>query len=330
MLYNEPYAQILGNKHPQALGQRGVDCFPEIWDLIGPMLAGVREQGEATWSPDQLVELDRSGFVEECYFTFGFSPIRDESGDIDGIFTAVAETTDHVIGARRLRILRELTSATTGGADAAPRVQARRGCAARKRRSFVLARVPVRPGRDGGATGRNLRRARALQGASLRGSSPSTARRQAHGRSPQPLPVASEILLDDIVPSIDEGAASERLAAKGARAAAAARDRRAGRRARSRRQRAPTGRRRIPRVPEAGGPAGGHRYRGRAARRGRAAADRDARRARPGENALLHERKPRAADAADPDPVPARAATRRAVPERRAAGAARADPAKRS
>ena len=112
MLYNEPYAQILGNKHPQALGQRGIDCFPEIWDLIGPTLAEVRVQGKATWSPDQLVELDRSGFVEECYFTFGFSPIRDESGGIGGIFTAVAETTNHVIGARRLRILRELTSAT--------------------------------------------------------------------------------------------------------------------------------------------------------------------------------------------------------------------------
>ncbi|HJS93760.1 MAG TPA: ATP-binding protein [Solirubrobacteraceae bacterium] len=113
MLYNEPYAQLLGNKHPTALGQRGVDCFPEIWDLIGPMLAGVRDRGEATWSPDQLVELDRSGFVEECYFTFGFSPIRDETGGIGGIFTAVAETTGHVIGARRLQILRQLTSATS-------------------------------------------------------------------------------------------------------------------------------------------------------------------------------------------------------------------------
>jgi PAS domain S-box-containing protein len=114
MLYNGPYAELLGNKHPAALGQRGVDCFPEIWDLIGPMLAGVRERGEATWSPDQLVELDRSGFIEECYFTFGFSAIRDESGGIGGIFTAVGDTTNHVIGGRRLRILRELGAATSG------------------------------------------------------------------------------------------------------------------------------------------------------------------------------------------------------------------------
>jgi hypothetical protein len=93
MLYNDAYAPLIGSKHPVALGQRGADCFPEIWDLIGPMLALVREQGQATWSLDQLVELDRNGFVEECYFTFGFSPIRDESDEIGGIFTAVADTT---------------------------------------------------------------------------------------------------------------------------------------------------------------------------------------------------------------------------------------------
>ena len=112
MLYNDAYAPLIGSKHPNALGQRGADCFPEIWDIIGPMLAGVRERGESTWSDDQLLLLERRGFPEECYFTFSYSPIRDESGAIAGVFTAVAETTSHVIGARRLRILRELTAAT--------------------------------------------------------------------------------------------------------------------------------------------------------------------------------------------------------------------------
>jgi PAS domain S-box-containing protein len=112
MLYNDAYAPLIGSKHPAALGQRGADCFPEIWEIIGPMLAGVRERGESTWSDDQLLLLERRGFPEECYFTFSYSAIRDESGAIAGVFTAVAETTNHVIGARRLRILRELTAAT--------------------------------------------------------------------------------------------------------------------------------------------------------------------------------------------------------------------------
>src|SRR5512146_554131 len=42
MLYNDAYAPLIGSKHPAALGQRGADCFPEIWEIIGPMLAGVR------------------------------------------------------------------------------------------------------------------------------------------------------------------------------------------------------------------------------------------------------------------------------------------------
>ncbi|HZS24299.1 MAG TPA: hypothetical protein VFA30_04860, partial [Gaiellaceae bacterium] len=75
MLYNDAYAPLIGAKHPRALGQRGAECFPEIWEIIGPMLAGVREHGEATWSADQLLLLERSGFAEECYFTFSYSPI---------------------------------------------------------------------------------------------------------------------------------------------------------------------------------------------------------------------------------------------------------------
>ncbi|HVA90459.1 MAG TPA: PAS domain-containing protein, partial [Chloroflexota bacterium] len=113
MLYNDAYRPILGaTKHPRALGQRGRDCWPEIWDLIGPMLAGVLTTGEATWSDDQLLPLDRNGYVEECYFTFSYSPIRDETGGIGGVFTAVTETTGRVLGERRLATLRELATRT--------------------------------------------------------------------------------------------------------------------------------------------------------------------------------------------------------------------------
>ena len=112
MLYNDAYRSILGKtKHPGAMGQAGAACWHEIWDVIGPMLHGVLENGEATWSEDQLLLLDRNGYVEECYFTFSYSPIRDESGGVGGIFTAVTETTDKILGERRLTALRELGAA---------------------------------------------------------------------------------------------------------------------------------------------------------------------------------------------------------------------------
>jgi signal transduction histidine kinase/DNA-binding response OmpR family regulator len=110
MLYNDAYRPILGaNKHPQAMGQRGRECWPEIWDIIGPMLQGVLTQGDATWSENQMLPLDRNGYVEECYFTFSYSPIRDETGGIAGVFTAVTETTGQILSERRLHTLHELT-----------------------------------------------------------------------------------------------------------------------------------------------------------------------------------------------------------------------------
>src|SRR5205085_5640407 len=108
-LYNDAYRPMLGaTKHPMAMGQPGRECWPEIWDIIGPMLEGELREGKATWSENQLLLLERNGYPEECYFTFSYSPIRDESGGVGGIFTAVTETTDQVVGERRLDTLRRL------------------------------------------------------------------------------------------------------------------------------------------------------------------------------------------------------------------------------
>ena len=117
MLYNDACREIIGSKHPVALGHRGPDCFPEIWDVIGPMLDNVMSRGEATRSDDLLLSLDRSGYAEECYFTFSFGPIRDESGAVGGVFTPVQETTDKVIGARRLRTLQDLAARSRTARD---------------------------------------------------------------------------------------------------------------------------------------------------------------------------------------------------------------------
>jgi signal transduction histidine kinase/DNA-binding response OmpR family regulator len=107
MLYNDAYATILGNKHPHALGRPGIDVWGEIWDVVGPMLRGVASSGEASWSEDQLLVMNRKGFMEETYFTWSYSPIADETG-IGGIFTAVFETTERVLSERRLVTLQRL------------------------------------------------------------------------------------------------------------------------------------------------------------------------------------------------------------------------------
>ncbi|HEX8034523.1 MAG TPA: ATP-binding protein, partial [Ktedonobacterales bacterium] len=111
MLYNDAYRLIVGAKHPASLGAAGRQVWPEIWHIIGPMLKGVLHEGKATWSDDQFLPLERSGYAEECYFTFSYSPIQDESGGVAGVFCAVTETTSRVLAERRTRTARDVAAA---------------------------------------------------------------------------------------------------------------------------------------------------------------------------------------------------------------------------
>lgn len=111
--YNDAYRPILGqSKHPQFIGRSGRECWAEIWNVIGPMLDSVRETGIPTWSEDLQLLMTRNGYIEETYFTFSYSPIRDETGGIGGIFSACSETTKRVLGERRLQTLRQLATQT--------------------------------------------------------------------------------------------------------------------------------------------------------------------------------------------------------------------------
>ena len=107
-LYNDAYAEILAAKHPWALGAPGRTVWPEIWDTIGPMLDRVMRQGEAVPANDLRLMLNRHGYPEECYFSFSYSPIRDETGQVAGVFCPVIETTQRVFAERRARLLLEL------------------------------------------------------------------------------------------------------------------------------------------------------------------------------------------------------------------------------
>ncbi|WP_093523781.1 ATP-binding protein [Stigmatella erecta] len=108
--YNDGYRPILGStKHPGAMGRSASSSFEESWHILGPMFEGVR-QGQAVGSEDRMLPLDRNGHLEECYFTFAYSPIRDESGGVGGVHATVTETTGRVLGERRLRTLKDLAA----------------------------------------------------------------------------------------------------------------------------------------------------------------------------------------------------------------------------
>jgi len=100
-LYNDAYAAILGTKHPQAMGSRFEDIWAEIWAEVGP-LAHRALLGEAIWLEDLPLVMNRKGYDEQTWFTFSYSPVRGDGGQIAGMFCAVAETTEKVVAQRRI------------------------------------------------------------------------------------------------------------------------------------------------------------------------------------------------------------------------------------
>ncbi|WP_028979292.1 sensor histidine kinase [Sporocytophaga myxococcoides] len=103
--YNDAYRPSLGNngKHPLALGQKGKNCWQEIWTIIYPLITQVMTMGEATWSEDQLIPIYRNGKLEDVYWTFGYSPIIGDSGEISGVLVVCNETTEKVLNSINLK-----------------------------------------------------------------------------------------------------------------------------------------------------------------------------------------------------------------------------------
>ncbi|HEY6350077.1 MAG TPA: ATP-binding protein [Candidatus Angelobacter sp.] len=111
-LYNDAYIRVLSlAKHPWALGRPAAEVWAEIWDVCGPLADKVFNNGEPSFVDDVQFFMNRGDYLEETYYSFSYSPIRDESGNVGGLFCPSAQVTSKVLNARRLRTLSELSAA---------------------------------------------------------------------------------------------------------------------------------------------------------------------------------------------------------------------------
>jgi hypothetical protein len=108
--YNDAYRPSLGNegKHPFALGKKGAEVWPEVWDFVKPLIDQVRSGGEAIWMDDLFLPIYRNGKIEDVYWTFSYSPVNDESGKPAGVFVTCYETTEKVESFRKLEKTNQL------------------------------------------------------------------------------------------------------------------------------------------------------------------------------------------------------------------------------
>ena len=100
----------LGLKYPWALGRPASEVWAEIWVDVSPRIERVLSTGEATWDEALMLLLERSGYSEESYHTFSYSPLRDDDANVVGMLCVVSEDTERVIGERRMATLRDLGS----------------------------------------------------------------------------------------------------------------------------------------------------------------------------------------------------------------------------
>lgn len=115
MIYNDGYRAMLGAyKHPAAMAAPAAQVWAEVWPDVGPSFDQVLTTGESTWAVDQPLLMERSGFLEETWFTYSYSPLRGADGAVEGVLDIAYETTGQVVDRRRLAAVTDLTSRLQG------------------------------------------------------------------------------------------------------------------------------------------------------------------------------------------------------------------------
>ena len=108
-IYNDAYRPICGEKHPQSMGQPFNECWASALQAVGEIVDRA-QGGSGSYLENLRMFLDRYGYLEEAFMTFSFSPIRDETGGVGGLFHPITETTEKMLSARRTQALRELAA----------------------------------------------------------------------------------------------------------------------------------------------------------------------------------------------------------------------------
>ena len=92
MIYNDGYAPILGPRHPDALGKRFFDVWPDVRSDVEPTIDAAFA-GRSSYFENLPLIVQRFGFQERAWFTFSYSPVRGADGRIEGALCVCAETT---------------------------------------------------------------------------------------------------------------------------------------------------------------------------------------------------------------------------------------------
>jgi len=114
MIYNEPYTRLIKHQHKRgAMGRPALAALPEYKDHLIPIMAHIREKGEAVAHNNMLLFLERSGHLEETYLSLRYVPMLDLDGMVVGCYESIFDITRHVLSDRRLATLLQIGDHTS-------------------------------------------------------------------------------------------------------------------------------------------------------------------------------------------------------------------------
>lgn len=113
LIYNDGYAELIGDLHPSAFGRPAAEVFAGLWELdgVGEEIEQAYHTGVPYLEKEGLLPLGRGGDADQVVLTRGYSPVRDEQGQIIGLLMVVVEATQVT---RRLESLSQLAVALSG------------------------------------------------------------------------------------------------------------------------------------------------------------------------------------------------------------------------
>ncbi|SFT23491.1 PAS domain S-box protein [Methylobacterium sp. yr668] len=134
LVYNRGYAEVCGPRHPEALGGRLLELWPEARAFNAHVIASGLAGRPLSFRAQEL-ELWRHGRPETVWMDLDYTPILDDDGTPIGTLATVRDITERVLSERRiaenesrLGFLDQLGQATANARDAGTILQITTRC----------------------------------------------------------------------------------------------------------------------------------------------------------------------------------------------------------
>ncbi len=150
--WNDAARHFFEGQHPHDLGRPLADVQPDVMHTLHPLLRQVFETGRAVLQSDIELLYRRADYTEEIHEVFSYSPLFDAEGQVRGIIAPIFDATARVLGARRMAMLADMTSATRGSHTLAQYCEALQGCMERHPRDLPRTALYLPETLDGHAT----------------------------------------------------------------------------------------------------------------------------------------------------------------------------------